>query len=470
MKARKRPVTQLISATALALFAVSPLPAASAAGSAPAAHRPNILLIEADDLGYGDLGSYGQKLIPTPNLDRLVKEGMRFTQFYAGSAVCSASRAALMTGRHTGHTNIRGNDGTAPTGESVPVPLGSDAPTIAQVLAAAGYTTGMVGKWHLEEPENAAANPENKGFQYTATLLRNPVGQPKHPTYPPRLHLNGRYVLVPDNYNARHGIWKDDLYLRHALHFLDEHRTKPFFLFVSFTSPHEPLNYENPTAFADRGWPEKERVFAAMVKNLDDNVGLLLARLEELGLAGNTLVLFTSDNGPHLEDGHDYRFFQSNGPLRGHKRDLSEGGIRVPFLARWPGVVPAGRTSDFIGAHWDLLPTFAALADVSPPPGCDGTSILPVLRGESLQLNRALYWEIHEGYGLIRAVREGPWKLLWWIREPRAPELYNLDADLAETRDLAQEQPAILKRLLGLAEASHTPAQYFPLPSEASAP
>lgn len=440
-----------------------------------AAAQPNILLIVADDLGYGDLGSYGQKNIQTPVLDRLAGEGMRFTNHYAGSTVCAPSRSALMTGLHTGHGPVRGNREIEPMGQH---PLAEEILTVAEVLKSAGYRTGLIGKWGLGGP-GSSGEPNRQGFDYFFGYL---CQRHAHNYYPEFLFRNTERVPL-DNVLAepkrddgagvalKRGEYSHDLIAAEALAFVDRNKDRPFFLAHTVTIPHannegrdKGMEVPDHGVYADKDWPEPQKAHAAMITLLDRDIGRLLERLEEHGIADNTLVLFSSDNGPHSEGGNDPEFNDSNGPLRGIKRDLYEGGIRVPLIARWPGHVPAGTVSDHVSAFWDLLPTFAELAGAEVPPGLDGISMAPALMGDAASqgTHDFLYWEFHEGAASKQAVRMGDWKAV--RLSPGKPlELYNLAEDIGEENDVAGDHPEIVKQIEEYLKTARTESEHWPL-------
>ena len=457
---------------ALIVLAAGPLPAAAAAR-----RRPNIILIQADDLGYGDLSCYGQRKFRTPNIDLLAAEGTRFTQYYAGSTVCAPSRAALMTGRHTGHSRIRGN------GDH---PLRPEDVTVAELLRRAGYTTALVGKWGLGTADTTG-RPDRQGFDQSFGFLDHTHA---HRQYTDHLWKNGEVVPVDLDKD-----YVNDLFARAALDFIGNNAQRPFFLYLAFTAPHaelrapeeavrphrgkfEEIPFTNALADATpthppsrvrrasigyRSQPEPLAAFAGMVTRMDDHVGQVMAKLGELGLERDTLVLFTSDNGPHREGGANPEFFDSNGPLRGIKRDLYEGGIRVPMIARWPGIVKAGATSPQVWTHWDFLPTAAELGGAPPPRDSDGISMLPALRGKRQRQHDFLYWEFHER-GFEQAVRMGDFKAV--RHAPDAPiELYDLVQDLAEQRDVAAGHPEIVRKIESYLAVARTPSELWPAPS-----
>lgn len=433
--------------------------------------KPNILFILADDAGYGDFGCYGQHTIQTPNIDKLAAQGVRFLQFYAGAPVCAPSRNALMTGQHTGHTVIRGN---------AKVDLRPEDTTVAEVLKQAGYATGMVGKWGLAS-EGTAGTPNKKGFDFFYGYMDQTHAHNYYPTF---LVRNETRVplpnVVPNEGPYGQGVasekvaYSDDSILAESLKFIDDHKNGPFYLYYSSTLPHandeaRPNGSEIPSygQYAQTDWPETEKGYAAMVTRLDDDVGKLLAKLKELGLENNTLVIFTSDNGAHAEGGHDATFFNSSGPFHGIKRDIYDGGIHEPFIARWPGHIAPSTTSNQVAYFPDWLPTAAAVAGVKPPEKIDGLSLLPALLGDTKNQPQHdyLYWEFFEN-GTSQAVRMGEWKAI------RAPiltgpiQLYNLNADPGELHDVAADHPDIVAKALADMQAAHVRSAEFPAPSE----
>jgi arylsulfatase A-like enzyme len=423
--------------------------------------RPNIVFILADDLGYGDLGSYGQRNITTPNLDRVAAEGMRFTQFYAGSTVCAPSRCVLMTGRHVGHATVRANGD---------LPLRDDDVTMAEVLKQAGYATGVVGKWGLGQVSNGS-DPLRQGFDSFYGYLHHLHA---HNYYPSHLWRDRRKEplenVVPGETEHGAGIasrkvqYSHDMLIAEALRFVERHKHEPFFLYLPLTIPHvnneaKDRGMEVPDLgdYAARDWPAPQKAHAAMISRMDADIGRLLALLANLGIDGRTIVFFSSDNGPHGGGGVEPEFNDSNGPLRGMKRDLYEGGIRVPLLVRWPGRVPAGSTSDHVGFFGDILPTAAELAGAPAPAGLDGISLVPELTGRSerQRQHEFLYWEFHEGAGGAQALRQGDWKA---VRKPAFTgplELYDLATDVGESRDVAAEQPAQCARMEAIMRREH---------------
>lgn len=439
---------------------------ASAAAAAPfwqraAAERPNIVLILADDLGYGDLGCYGQTRIQTPNLDRMAAEGIRFTSAYAGSTVCAPSRCSLMTGLHTGHARTRGN-------RSPDLPLRPEDLTFTEILKKAGYRTALFGKWSLGEL-GSTGYPTRKGFDEWFGFFSQLHA---HNYYPEHLLDGETAYLCRGNMGLQRKDYAPDLFTRRALQFIEKQNpSNPFFLHLCYTVPHannemgrdsgDGMEAPSYGPYANRPWPRPEKGFAAMITRMDSDIGRLFATLKSRGLDDNTLVIFTSDNGPHKEGGHSPSFFESSGPLRGIKRDLTEGGIRVPAIARWPARIRAGQTVDFPWAFWDVLPTFAELAAAPVPSGLDGMSIVPTLLGRSQKPHDYFYWEFHEG-GFSQAVRMGPWK---GIRKglDGPVELYNLGEDLRESRNLAPDQPAIVREIGRLMREARTESEFWPV-------
>lgn len=431
---------------------VAGLGAAAGAGAQPAVRKPNIIFILADDLGYGDLGCYGQRRIQTPNLDRLAASGMRFTQAYSGSTVCAPSRCALMTGLHSGHGFIRGN-------ARLDLPAGT--PTAARTLQSAGYRTALIGKWGLGTI-GGAGQPDKQGFDEWFGYLDQLHA---HTYYPTELWDNGKEFFLTGNFGPSRMDYSHDLFTKRALEFIGQQKAgSPFFLYLAYTIPHannergtqtgNGMEVPSDAPYTDRDWPQPEKNFAAMVTRLDRDVGRLLETLRARGLERDTLVVFTSDNGPHKEGGHSPQFFESSGPLRGIKRDLYEGGIRVPAIASWPGTITPGQTCPEPWAFWDFLPTVAELSGSAVPKRLDGVSILPLLRGKTPgERRQPFYWEFHEG-GFSQAVRFGNWK---GVRRPGGPvEVYDLAADVGETRDLAASEPEIARKVEQLMKSSRT--------------
>jgi arylsulfatase A-like enzyme len=452
----------VVLAVALA-FAAGGFTSGNVLFAAERAARPNIVFILADDLGYGDLGCYGQKQIQTPHIDRLATEGMRFTQFYAGSTVCAPSRCVLMTGLHLGHCYIRGN---------AKLNLRPDDLTVAKVLKEAGYTTGLVGKWGLGH-EGSTGVPTRQGFDEFFGYLDQ---HHAHNYYPSFLVRNEQRVplqnLVPNEGEFGQGVaakkveYSHDLLAKDALAFIDRHKDDSFFLYLALTIPHanneagkQGMEVPELAPYAEQEWPEPNKAHAAMITRLDRDIGRLIERLKKHGLDERTIVFFSSDNGPHAEGGNNPEFFNSNGPLRGIKRDLYEGGIRVPLVVRWPGKIKAGSESDFIGSFADILPTAAALAGASIPEGTDGLSFLPALLGKSAEQKQHdfVYWEFYER-GSAQAVRMGNWKGVVKPLGGDTVELYDLTRDIGEEHNVAAAHPDVTARILAIVKEAHSPS------------
>ncbi|BAV08854.1 Arylsulfatase A [Filimonas lacunae] len=442
--------------------------------------KPNIIFILADDLGIGDVGCYGQQKIKTPNIDALAKEGMQFTQAYAGTAVCAPSRASLLTGMHTGHTPVRGNKGMKPEGQ---FPLPDSSITITALLQKNGYETGTFGKWGLGYP-GSTGEPTKKGvdqfYGYNCQTLA-------HNYYPDHLWDNTNRVELPGNVK-NDSAYSGDLIHQHALQFLkQQHGEKPFFLFLPYTLPHAALygphdsiyqyyvkQFNEPDAQPSakaphddyRFEPQAHAAFAAMVARFDAYVGQIVAQVKAQGLEKNTLIIFTSDNGPHKEGGADPDFFNSNGPYKGIKRDLYEGGIREPFLAYWPGTIKAGSKNTTPTAFWDMYPTFAELAGVKDINKVDGISITPLFKGKKLAApHEYFYWEFHE-FGGRQAVLYGKWKgiRLNVNKNDDAPiELYDISKDPGEEHNIAAEHADIVEKIKSFMKEAHKPDNNWPL-------
>jgi arylsulfatase A-like enzyme len=449
---------RLLAALGVAALVAGPLSFAQAA--APD-RKPNVVFILADDLGYGDLGCYGQRLIQTPSLDRMAAEGMRFTDFYAGSTVCAPSRCVLMTGLHLGHCTVRGN------ADKERQSLKPDDVTVAELLKGAGYATALIGKWGLGE-EGTPGLPNDQGFDYFFGYLSQLHA---HNYYPEFLWRNKERVKLR-NVLRRDGKpyeetgagvstvkldYSHDLMAAEALKFLDENKDRPFFLYLALTIPH--ANNEATRLvgngqevpdfgiYADKPWSDNDKGQAAMITRMDADVGRLFERLKKLGLDERTLVLFSSDNGPHHEGGQDTKLFDPGGPLRGMKRDLYEGGIRV------------GTVSGHVAYFGDFFATAADLAGVEPPKGLDSISFLPTLLGQNDKQREHdyLYWEFYE-QGTRQAVRMGKWKA---VRQPMLTgkiELYDLTKDIGEEHDVAAEHPDLVAKMEATMAEAHVPS------------
>ncbi len=446
---------------------------ARASNSLPAQgrqRRPNIILIVADNLGYGVLGSYGQKRILTPDLDRMAGQGIRFTHAYCGGTVCTPSRCALMTGMHTGHNRLRGNKALWTNRfRGKEVSLEPEDITIAEILQQTGYKTGGFGKWGLGGT-GTTGHPNDQGFDVWFGYLDQLHA---HSFYPHHVWDNRQEIFLLRNLGGRKEEFSHDLFTERGLSFIERNRDGPFFLWMAYVLPaldnelwrHTGIGVEVPEygTYQDKPWPGFARGFAAMVTRLDRDVGRIMALLKELGIDEDTIVFFCSDNGPLREAGHDPDFFDDNGPFRGVIRDMYEGGLRIPMLVRWPGRIKPGQVSDYAWALWDFLPTAAEIAGVSPPSGLDGVSILPLLLGKPQQDREFLYWESHERGSFAQAVRMGVWKGIRLGGFGQPIELYNLKEDEGEQVDVSSQYPAIVKKIADIMKNARTDSALFPI-------
>ncbi len=462
--------------------------------------KPNIIYILADDLGYNELGCYGQEKIRTPNIDKLAAEGMRFTQHYSGSPVCAPSRCALLTGQHTGHTYIRGNDPMAWRGDvwndlslegSRPIP--ENTVSIGKLLKKARYSTGVIGKWGLGGPDDSG-HPNLHGFDHWYGYLCQRIA---HNYYPPYLWRNREKVSLEGNpfvrtnkklpedkdpndiesYKEYSGkTFSQDLIADEAEWFIRKNRENPFFLYLAFTTPHVSLQVPEDSLEEYLGeFPETpykgekgylphrapRAAYAAMVTRMDKEIGRLMDSLKELGIDDNTLVVFSSDNGPTYNGGTDSEFFNSTGLLRGLKGSVYEGGIKVPMIARWPGKIKSGTVSDHVSANWDLMPTFTEIAGESLPEEIDGISMLPELRGNRSKQRKHeyLYWEHARK---MQAVRLANWKGVR-LSPDKELSLYDLSNDPSESIDQASKNPRIVNRIKDILINGRTESEHFPL-------
>lgn len=438
--------------------------------------KPNIVLILADDLGYGDLSCYGQEVLHTPNIDQMASEGVMFTNHYTGSTVCAPSRASLLTGLHTGHVSVRGN--------RPEMQLYDEEITLGEIMKQAGYVTGAIGKWGVGSPP-PVDDPERNGFDSFYGYINM---WHAHNFYPEFLYRNGMKENLPGNklllidgqnpwaelaegtgVAKKKVTYVHDLFNKEALEFITASKDTSFFLYLAYNVPHanneagrmfeDGMEVPDYGEFADRDWPNPEKGFASMIRNLDNSVGLINNRLIKLGLADNTLVIFFSDNGPHEEGNHKVDFFNSSGHLRGKKRDLYEGGIKTPFIAKWPRKIKPGTASGHISCFWDFLPSFCELAGVQVPENIDGISFIPAMTGkhEIQEEHPYMYWEFYEAGGK-QAVRKGNWKgvRLDVSKGETYFELYELSTDPAEELNIADKHPEIVRDMLKIMEESHT--------------
>jgi arylsulfatase A-like enzyme len=432
---------------------------ASAAASEPAA-KPNLIFILADDLGYGELGCYGQTVIQTPHLDKMAADGLRFTRFYAGATVCAPSRSVLMTGQHHGHTRVRGNAGRVnPAAQA----LKADDVTVAGLLKSAGYRTALFGKWGLGDVGEAESGlPRKHGFdEFFGYLSQHHA----HNHFPDSLWRNEERVSLPNKvtavgdsgggYATEAVQFADDLFADEALKFVADNKDRPFFLYWSMVTPH--ANNERTRAlkdgahvpdygpYADKDWPNQDKGHAAMVTRLDAHVGRMLQQLRTLGIDKNTLVIFTSDNGPHNESNHNLERFHPSGPLSGIKRSLTDGGIRVPAIAYWPGRISPGTTSDHVAYFGDWMATACELAEVKLPADRDSISFVPTLLGKSAEQksHEFLYWEFHEGGFRHATIYQSRWKGIRNGGPDKPVRLFDLHNDVAESNNVADQFPEI---------------------------
>ena len=404
--------------------------------------KPNIVYILADDLGYGHLGCYGQKEIKTPNIDRMAAEGMKFTDHYAGSALCAPSRCVLMTGLHTGHCYVRGNR-PLPVEGNVPIP--ADSQTIPKLMKKGGYATAAIGKWGLGYP-GSEGDPIKQGFDH---FFGYNCQRQAHSYYPAHLWRNDKKVILRGNLQGKQQEYSHDLLTAEALEWIRKNHKKPFYLYLPYTIPHAKFQVPDLGIYAEKPWNDTKKAIAAMITRLDGDVGRILGLIKDLGIERNTLVIFTSDNGS--AGGALTNEFTGSGPLRGSKSSMYEGGLRAPFIAGWPGKIKPGTMSNHICGFQDMMPTFAEMAWVDIPEPTDGISILPTLLGKGEQKKHEyLYWELGRKFGL----RMGNWKAV--IGKKGAFELFDLSRDLGEQNDIAAQHPEIVKKIRAIMKASHT--------------
>jgi arylsulfatase A-like enzyme len=433
----------------------------AAFAGAEEARRPNIIYVLSDDLAQGDIGVYGQKLIRTPNLDRMAAEGTRFTQAYCGTTVCAPSRTSLITGLHSGRSPIRANREIKPEGQK---PLPAETMTVAQLLKSAGYATGCVGKWGMGMFDTTGS-PLRKGFD---RFFGYNCQRHAHSYFPAYLYDQDRRIELAGNDGKKaRATYAQELIQREAEKFIRDNKAKPFFLYYAITLPHGTHEIDDLGAYRDMPWTPTQKAYAAQVTRLDADIGRLLALLKELGLDENTLVMTSGDNGssfaPDSEMGK--LFDQASNGLRGYKRSLYEGALRQAALARWPGKVPAGRVSHEPWAFWDFLPTAAELADVKVPAGLntDGLSLVSFLKGGPAPKRDYFYWELHEAQSL-QAVRWGDWKAVRNGPQSKV-EIYDLKADAAERNNLATTHPELVEKALALFKEAHVADPDWPLRS-----
>lgn len=470
----------------LTTFAIAVCSVSACSVSPVDQQKTNVIFILADDLGYGDLGCYGQQKIETPNIDRLAASGIRFTQNYAGNTVSAPSRCALMTGMHSGHADIRGNKELQQEGQ---LGIADQTLTVAEIFKSQGYATGAFGKWGLGSPAGSG-DPNNQGFDefYGYNCQRQ-----AHRYYPEHLWHNQTKVMLPGNEGYRKTTtFAPDLIQEQTLNFINENKDNPFFAYVAIVQPHAELLAQDDELFAKYdgkfveekpyvsksegaeygdpnfsvmpycSQPKPRATFAAMVSQVDEYVGQIINAVEEAGIAENTLIIFSSDNGAHREGGADPEFFRSSGDLTGYKRSMTDGGIRVPLIASWSGTIKEGQTSDHLTAFWDFMPTIAEISGAQIPAQTDGISYLPTLLGQdNQQQHEYLYWEWQGKF----AARIGDWKVIK-MSDDNDIELYNMREDIGETNDVASDHPDIVSQAAKIFKEAHSYNELFPLPSE----
>lgn len=420
-----------------------------------AAASPNVIYILCDDLGYGEVGYNGQQMIQTPEVDALAAKGMRFTSHYCGSSVCAPSRCALITGKHPGHGYIRSNSPGYPNGQT---PLPAESETIGKLMQRAGYTTACIGKWGLGSGWGSG-DPNKQGFDHFFGYYdqRN-----AHNYYPEYVWRNGQKVML-NGKSYTHDLMTDE-----ALQFVTDHRENPFFLYLAYTIPHTQYQVPELEQYQNKKWPKNMKIHAAMTSRMDRDVGRLMRKLEELGLAENTLVMFNSDNGAHGERNSE-KFFNTSGELRGIKRSMYEGGVRSPMFAYWPGTIAPGTESDHVSAFWDMLPTFAELTGEPVQGETDGISMLPTLLGkpEKQQKHDYLYWELYEYNQPNQGLRMGKWKgVVLDRRQGQKIELYDLSADEGEQKDVAKAYPELVEHIRKVMNEAHEPNPFWSMDTQ----
>jgi len=432
-----------------------------------AAEKANVIYILADDLGYGEVGYNGQKMIKTPELDAMAKAGMRFTAHYCGNSVCAPTRCSLMTGLHPGHAYIRANSPRYPNGQT---PLPEETETVGKLMKRAGYETAIIGKWglggvleNIDDPVLNSGHPNKQGFDLFFGYLDQ---RRAHQYYPDFLWRNNTRVMLNNKANGADSDndYSHDLMTDEAMAWLTENKEKPMFLYLAYCIPHTKWQVPELGEYADKDWPQEHfKIQAAMVSRMDRDIGRIKRLLEELGIADNTLILFNSDNGAHAQGG-TREFFNTTGGLNKFKRWMHEGALRSPTIAYWPGKVPAGSTSDHISAFWDFLPTMSALTGEPIQGSTDGISMLPTLVGETenQKEHKYLYWELYEKNGGNCAVRMGKWKgLINNMRSGMNIELYDLEADEGEQTNVAEQYPEVVDQIRKAMLESHEPSPFW---------
>lgn len=457
--------------TALAASSIAAMGADTKGKASKSKRRPNIIFILADDMGYGDTSVYGQKKFKTPHIDRLAAEGVRFTQAYAGAPVCAPSRSVLMTGLNTGHTRVRdnfalagGHVGHKGKEEIRRASLTESDRTIADYLSNSGYATALMGKWHLDGYDPGAI-PTRHGFQTFKGWLTQTGSTQGY--YPAQRYHNEELIDLPENADGKQGRYGTTIVTEDAVDYISQHLDTPFFLYVAYDAPHSPYLAPDLGSYSNEPWDEDEKTYASMIEHLDNGVGRILESLKTTGLDEDTIVFFASDNGPRSEPTPQQtkviNFFDSNGPLHGYKRDVYEGGIRDPLIARWPGHIPAGRTSEVPVYFPDFAPTALDLAG-APAKHSDGITLRPfLLHPELKERDRFLYWEFYEP-SFEQAVRWGQWKAVRHDRKGPL-ELYNLILDPSEKKNIAAENPKVVARIEQYIRETHRPSVEYPDPA-----
>ena len=424
--------------------------------------KPNVIFIMSDDQGYADLGCYGSKHLKTPVLDQMAREGMRFTQVYAGSPVCAPTRCSLMTGKHSGHIRRRDNRSTDDIAHGFRqrklIPLKTEDYTMGEMMKDAGYVTGAIGKWGLGNP-GTTGTPDQQGFDHFYGYIDQVHA---HDYYTDFLMRNQDTISISENLNGARNIYSHDLMADDALNFIRQHQDTSFFLYLPFTLPHGKYEIPDNSMYADKNWPERVKNYAAMISLMDKDIGRIFKLLKELELDQQTIVFFTSDHGPNPPF---IQPLESNKPFRGIKRQLLEGGLRVPMIVRWPGKIQPNTVSDFVWAFWDVMPTMVELAGIQTPDGMDGFSVLPTLLGEKQEAHPFLYWEFYSPFQ--QAVRKGNWKgIRLGIGEPI--HLFDLSQDLEERHNVAKEYPDVVSGIEEIMLNEHVDSEFWPVVKTAS--
>ena len=423
--------------------------------------KPNIIFIMSDDQGYADLGCYGSQYVKTPHLDKMAAEGMRFTQVYAGSPVCAPTRCVLLTGKHSGHITRRDNRTTddidKPFRKRKLIPLNSADYTFGEMMQGAGYKTGAFGKWGLGNP-GTTGTPDKQGFDEFYGYIDQVHA---HNYYTDFLMHNTDTIPIPENKNGQRKVYAHDIIADKSLKFIKENTEKPFFLYLPYTPPHGKYEVPDNSLYAEQPWDEKVKNYAAMISRMDEDVGELFALLKKLNLDKNTIVFFTSDHGPNRPFLKD---LASNKPFRGIKRQVLEGGLRVPMIVRWPQKIKAGTVSDFPWAFWDVMPTLADLAGITSPKETDGISVIPTLLGQSQKPHKFLYWEFYSPFQ--QAVRIENWKGIR-LGTAESIHLFDLRTDKKEKQNVAAAHPEIVAKMAQIMEQEHQPNPYWPMVEKA---